>query len=671
MAHEKISVLLLEDDEGDALILTESLQDDTNVSYSVSHAVRMADALQLLEEQNFDVILTDLSVPDSDGEETFQTFLQKTELPVIILTGNEYDGISNLALEGGVQDYLVKSHIEDTDLTHMITHAIMRNKIHQTVIQANKLKTEFLANMSHELRTPMNGIIGATDLLRRTGISPDQEKYIEIVESSGETLLNLINGILDISKIESGQLEVFPEFIDLRKLIREVIHSVTHSANKQNVELLVKYYKHVPAIIKTDKLKLRQVLVNLLGNAVKFIEKGYIVTQVTEVSRNGNRIILNLCVEDTGVGIPDDKLNTIFDKFTQADSSSTKKYGGTGLGLAISKQLIELLGGNISVESEVGVGTKMLFDLPVEFQDSNEEDVDHPEIRNIRTLIVDDSPFFCEFFKQTLTDRKIPCETKSSAIEALDYIKEAKNAGEPFDVIFIDYHMPDINGVNFARKIREDSQIKDSKLILISALGKVSLHDNDAGQVVNSDLFDEFLMKPIETDELLEKIRTLKSENYTSGKESSQKEGETTEESPQDRKLDASILLVDDQIINRMVLTDMLEVMGCAIDTAENGQEALDMIVESKNKYDIVLMDCMMPIMDGFVATRKIREKEQDKSICNQKIIAVTANAMTGEKEQCIAAGMDDYISKPVKEETLYTTMKKYLTDDVKEQSSN
>ena len=388
--------------------------------------------------------------------------------------------------------------------------------------RANIMKSEFLANMSHEIRTPLNGVIGAADLLKNTKTTKMQEKYLNVITGSGDTLLSLINDILDLSKIEAGEMDVNPEPVAIRDAIRKIMHSVYPKAEVKRIKIDATYADDLPAVVMCDNLRLNQIITNLLGNAVKFVEEGFIKVDVSGQLKEENTYLLNVAVKDSGIGIPKDKLESIFDKFGQADSTTTKKYGGTGLGLAITKKLIELMGGTITVVSEVDKGTTFSFE--------------------------------------------IPCP-----------IVEHANA----------------NPTN--QKIILNNQNKDADKI----------------------------------------------------------------------PLNANILLVENELVNQMVATDMLETIGCTVDLAENGQEALDTLTEAKKTYDVVLMDCMMPIMDGFEATRHIRdfEKKQENNR-HQIIIAMTANAMADEKDQCINVGMDDYLSKPVKIDNLYTMIKHYLAKD-------
>lgn len=515
---ETIRVLLLEDDEGDAFMLREDLEVDHRDTYKITHTVTLEDTIKALKTDDFDIVLSDLTVPDSHGIETLNALLDYTALPVIILTGDENEELSWEALKRGAQDYIVKNNLEQYDVANAIKYSIQRHKINQSIQKSNELKSEFLANMSHEIRTPLNGIIGAADLLGKTSLTPDQEKYLGLITTSGDTLLALINDILDISKIEAGEMEIISEPLIIRDFIDNTVQNIAPKAESKNIDLVVDYKGTIPKSVKADSVRLAQVMVNLLGNAVKFVEQGHITVHVEEVETRDHIARLKIAVEDTGIGIPRDKFQAIFDKFAQADASTTKKYGGTGLGLAITQKLIGLMGGTIDVQSEVGVGTTFFFEIPFEI------------------------------------------------VEA---------AGES-------------DGV-------DDSVISASEIQATGAM------------------------------------------------------------------LQAHVLLVENEDINQMVATGMLEGMGCTVDVAENGQQAVDMVFGAERPYDIVLMDCMMPVMDGFEATQGIRDREK-RSGGHHTIIAMTANAMAGEKEKCLAVGMDDYLSKPVKQKDLQAKLQEHLS---------
>ena len=525
---------------------------------------------------------------------------------------------------------------------------------------ANVMKSEFLANMSHEIRTPLNGIIGAADLMGKTKIEPIQAKYLEIITGSGDTLLALINDILDLSKIEAGELDIHPEPVVIRKLMREALQSIAAKAGAKNIELVVDYEGHVPISVMADSVRLTQIMINLLGNAVKFVESGYVALYVQELETNGEDVSLRIRVKDTGIGIPKEKLETIFDKFSQADATTTKKYGGTGLGLAITKKLVEIMGGQMGVDSEVGVGTTFWFDLTlpiVERSNRKKSEKIVKEMKDLRVILIDDAPISLEFTGRFLDAMNIDYMTASDGKEALKILKKESKNGRPFDAAIMDYEMPKMNGVALGHTIRNDKAIQDTKLILTASLDKLELAKEEENKLYEgAALFDARLLKPTNSHD----IRQILYETCIAPKHHQNARTKTAAEEAS-LALNAHILLVENEMVNQMVATDMLEGMGCTVDLAENGQEALDMLADNCNTYDAVLMDCMMPVMDGFEATEEIRKRESADNLTPQIIIAMTANAMAEEKDKCLAVGMNDYLAKPVKEENLYKKLADYI----------
>ncbi len=525
--------------------------------------------------------------------------------------------------------------------------------------QANKMKSEFLTNMSHEIRTPLNGIIGATDLLRRTGITDDQCKYLDLIYNSGDTLLVLINDILDLSKIEAGELEIIPEPLNIRLLVEDTMQAISPRAENKDIELVINISKHIPASIMADEIRLKQIMINLLGNSVKFVEKGYIAVSVTSEKKDLENISLKISVKDTGIGIPPDKLKSIFDKFAQVDATTTKKYGGTGLGLTITQKLVSMMNGEIGVDSEIGKGTEFWVQLTVPIVETDETEKVHKLnslSENMKVLIVDDMAISREFLSSALSDLEITNHAASNATDGIAMLLQAEEEGQPYQTILMDYYLPEMDGKEMASKVREMGKIKDTKIILMSALSKMEAAGLTSDKW-NEDLFFDYLIKPISNQKLEEKLLETMSETHGNPADFASSTEDTSEE-----QINAQILLVENEMVNQMVATDMLENFGCSVDLAENGQEALDMLDQNKEKYAVVLMDCMMPLMDGFDATVAIREREEANNLPHQIIIAMTANAMTGEKDKCLEIGMDDYLAKPVKEADLFAKLKEYIS---------
>ncbi len=526
--------------------------------------------------------------------------------------------------------------------------------------RANVMKSEFLANMSHEIRTPLNGMIGAAQLLRKTHITEEQGKYLNMVSTAGDTLLELISDILDLSKIEAGELNIISETVEIRKLIHEAVLSIAPRAGEKGIDLVVKYSGEVPYQVTGDEGRLRQVMINLLGNAVKFVEQGFIEVLVHGKGIDNNRAKICIGVKDSGIGIPEDKLKTIFEKFAQADATTTKKYGGTGLGLAITQRLVELMGGELGVDSELGVGSEFRFEIeyPVEQLENAEAFSIEPSlVEGLKVLVIDDSEVSIDLMSSLLDELNISYETCSAPENGLDILLDAESNGQPFGMVIIDYNMPEVNGLELAQKIRECSELDGIKIILTTLYTKLDVDNLFDESIINNDCCDTYLLKPIGMETLQKAFfDTLSNEKADLSAETE------PDNSISGEFTDKYILLVENELVNQMVATDMLEAMGCHVDLAENGQEALDKLESNKGKYDVVLMDCMMPIMDGYEATLEIRKREEERDNEHQIIVAMTANAMAGEKDKCFEVGMDDYLSKPVKEEALYVKLKEFMS---------
>lgn len=655
-----LSLLLIESNNEYARQVEEGLGNDKRTRYSITHATTLDTGLHLLLDNNYDVILSDLKLKDEQGIDSVHKLVSKANAPVIMLTTFDNEDLGLRMIQDGAQDYIKKDEIATYNAFNKIKYSMQRYEIQTAVENANRMKSEFLANMSHEIRTPLNGLIGATDLLKKTDISPSQDKYLNVITHSGDTLLSLINDILDISKIEAGELEINEENVSIRDIVKDIVQASAAKANEKNIEVAVNYQGQIPYLIKSDSVRLKQILTNLVGNSVKFVEKGYVAVHVIEMNRPQDGIVkLKLMVEDTGIGIPKHKLESIFDKFSQADASTTKKYGGTGLGLAISAKLVQMMGGKLSVESEVNKGSKFYFEITVPIAEETKDHGEHsnPDMfKGVRALVVDDSVVMLNFLGCSLEIMGIEVESCEDPTRCLDIMKRSQKANDPFDIVLVDFLMPQMNGDVLAEKIREHDEFKDTKIILVSALGKIEEMGEKGEKLFEDGPFDDFLLKPVSAHDLRTKL------NYFLRKSDETTENKLKEETGKAEKppLNADILLVENEMINQMVATEMLESIGCTVTLAENGQEAIDLLMGDKS-YDIILMDCMMPIMDGFEATVEIRNLEESVTLAKQTIIAMTANAMAGERDKCLEVGMDDYLSKPVREVDLYNKINEYI----------
>lgn len=506
--------------------------------------------------------------------------------------------------------------------------------------QSNIAKSVFLATMSHEIRTPMNGVIGMASLLKQTSLTIEQREYTDTILGSGESLLNVINDILDFSKIEAGKMELEYKEFNLRTCIEEVLDLFASKANKMGIDLIYQIDFKVPATIIGDSLRLRQVIINLVSNAIKFTQQGEIFIGAQLLNVNGDKASLGFEIRDTGIGIPPDKIDRLFKAFSQVDSSTTRKYGGTGLGLVICEKLIALMDGNISVESEVGKGTRFSFNVTagLSHEGQNEANLDVAKLAAKKILIVGDNITSSSVIQSNLKQFKCITTLVTSGKEALLMLFEVTD----FDLIIADMQMTDMDGMQLASRIRQE--YANLPIVLLSGLGD----DKSKGRL---EVFCAIVNKPIKQNVLIKQVlRLLKHEDEP-----------TLVEQPKNllstdfsKLYPLSILITEDNIVNQKLAERVLTKLGYKPEKAINGEEAL--FAHEKRNYDLILMDVQMPVMDGLEATGKIRLLPGKQPI----IIATTANAMSEDREMCLQAGMDDYISKPIKVEELVKIIEKW-----------
>ena len=531
---------------------------------------------------------------------------------------------------------------------------------------ADKAKSMFLANMSHEIRTPLNGVVGMMDLLRGTKLDEHQQRFTQVARSSADALLSVINDILDFSKIEAGRIELESSEIDLSTVVEDLAETASVIAARKGLEVSCFIAPPVPDRVLGDSTRLGQILTNLANNAIKFTERGQIVIRATLLEQTAEDALVKFTVTDSGIGIPQDRRDRLFHSFSQVDASTTRKYGGTGLGLAISKRLVEMMGGTIGVESEPGQGSTFWFTIrfpkctasaPVQV------DAKLRAARRSRVLAVDDNAVNREILCQQLADWDVDVETTSDGPTALAMMRQANAQGRPFDVAILDWHMPNMSGVDLAQAMRASAEFGHTHLIMLT-----SVDDKIQPEELKDLGFCAYLVKPVRRAKLLNVLAEIIGRDGCDGEQEADRPDAAGSGASTDGAVGrAHVLVAEDNDVNQMVAVEILKNAGYTCDIVDNGAAAVAAVASTH--YDAVLMDCQMPELDGFEASKAIRAREADLaarpggSAVHIPIVALTANAIKGDRELCIAAGMDDYITKPINGAKLIEVIEALLPD--------
>lgn len=658
-----LSVLLAEDDP---LVQSELGEFLGRRVAEVRTAGNGEEALGAFLAQPPSILVTDIRMPGMDGLALARAVRSShPDTPIILSTAFEQSAYLLEAIGLGVEGYVIKPVSGPRLLKALRTCAgrLMFRDLVRRSEAAVRAKSFFLANVSHEIRTPLNAVLGMAELLARTELGPRQRGYVQMILQSGNDLLSLLNDVLDASKLEAGQLRLESALFDLEELVYGTVERFHALAQRRPVEFLVDFRHRGPARLVGDPGRLGQILNNLVSNAAKFTGRGHVLVRVESAPLADGLVRVHLTVEDTGVGIPAERVGELFQPFVQGDPSTARKYGGSGLGLAIIRQLSEAMGGSVTVESLPGRGSTFRVEVLLGLPPAGEAPVGDPSrpLEGLRVLLVDDVPVSLALLDRQLTSRGLATSRARDGLEALSLMRKAQEAGQPFAAVLTDLQMPGMDGAGLGRIIRADRDLDGLALIALTHTAR----DRDAAQLETIG-FDGYFVKPVRDAQLLQALAAAleargggRSSGFLTRTALPGGAQEAPEAGP---RLEARILLVEDHRVNRTIARGILEETGAEVVAAADGAEAL--AIFSRSAFDLVLMDCQMPVLDGFEATRRIRALEAGTGQ-HVPILAMTAHAMEGDREACLDAGMDDYLTKPIRRESLLQAVRRWLPDAV------